>query len=140
MIKFLYIYYYTLFTMHHKYNLDGSVKSPAWYTALLQVSVGIGGVFYILVIVIEEITNKRSGLGNSNKYIVSLTLAVTLCSVVYYLLFKVYKVSKETGLTENYFFVVTKKIKIFFWVFWILSIFGTFIFGYVVRDLGLFNR
>jgi hypothetical protein len=70
---------------------------------------------------------------------VSLTLAVTLCSAVYYLLFKVYKVSKETGLTEKYYFVVTQKIKIFFWVFWILSIFGTFIFGYVVRDLGLFN-
>ncbi|WP_159468197.1 hypothetical protein [Dyadobacter sp. 3J3] len=140
MLKFLYIYYYTFFTMHHKYNMDGTVKSPAWYTALLQVSMGIGGIFYILVIVLEEIANRRSGLGNSNKYIVSLTLAVTLCSVVYYLLFKVYKVSKETGLTENYHFVVTQKIKIFFWIFWILSIFGTFIFGYVVRDLGLFNR
>ena len=120
--------------------MDGTVRDPAWYTALLQVSMGIGGIFYILVIVIEEIANKRSGLGNSNKYIVSLALAVTLCSIVYYLLFKVYKVSKETGLTANYYFVVTKKIKIFFWVFWIFSIFGTFIIGYVIRDLGLFYR
>ncbi|MCF0058132.1 hypothetical protein LXL81_20370 [Dyadobacter sp. CY356] len=126
--------------MHHKYNLDGSVKSPAWYTALLQVSIGVIGFMYILLMVWEEISGTRSGVGSENKYISSLFLIVTVCSVLYYLLFNIYKVSKETGLTENYHFVVTKKIKIFFWVLWILSIFGTFIFGYVVRDLGLFNR
>jgi hypothetical protein len=58
MLRFIYIYYYTFFTMHHKYNLDGTVRDPAWYTALLQVSMGIGGIFYILVIVFEEIANK----------------------------------------------------------------------------------
>lgn len=120
--------------------MDGTVKDPAWYTALLQVSIGVIGFMYICLMVWEEISGTRSDVGSSNKYISSLFLIVMVCSVLYYLLFKVYKVSKETGLTENYFFVVTKKIKIFFWVFWILSIFGTFIFGYVVRDLGLFNR
>jgi hypothetical protein len=125
--------------MHHKYNLDGTVRDPAWYTALLQVGIGVIGLMYFLLIVWEEISGMRSGVGSSNKYISSLVLIVTICSILYYLLFKVYKVSKETGLTENYYFVVTKKIKIFFWIFWILSIFGTFIFGYVVRDLGLFK-
>jgi uncharacterized membrane protein len=140
MIKLLYIYYYTFFTMHHKYNMDGTVRDPAWYTALLQVSIGVIGLMYISLIVWEEISGRRSGVGSSNKYTSSLVLFVAVCSVLYYLLFKVYKVSKETGLTEKYHFVVTQKIKIFFWVFWILSILGTFIFGYVVRDLGLFGR
>ncbi|GLU55566.1 hypothetical protein [Dyadobacter frigoris] len=125
--------------MHHRDNLDGTVRDPAWYTALLQVSIGVIGLMYFLLIVWEEISGMRSGVGSSNKYISSLVLIVMISSILYYLLFKVYKVSKETGLTEKYYFVVTQKIKIFFWAFWILSIFGTFIFGYVVRDLGLFS-
>ena len=126
MIKFLYMYYYTFFSMHHKYNLNGTVKDPAWYIALLQVCIGLGGLFFFLFKIWKEVMHKSFWFGQSHSYIVGLTLSATLASMVYYLLFKVYGVSKETGLTERYHFIVTQSVKIFFWIFWLTSIFGTF--------------
>jgi len=125
-MRFLYMYYYTFFSMHHKYNVDGTVKDPAWYTALLQVCIGLAGLFLLLIKVWKDLVHNNLWLGQSNNYILGLTLLLTIGCMVYYLLFNIYGVSKETGLTEKYQFTVTQSIKIIVWIFWIISIFGTF--------------
>ena len=95
-------------------------RSPAWFDALLQVSLGIYcwlfGIGYLLI----NQLGFTSRISSQAKPLVLLLYGL-LCFNLYHLLFTQYQVDKQTGLTELDEFTVTKEAKFMAWVFWIGS-------------------
>jgi hypothetical protein len=136
-MKFLYRYYYTFFSLHLKDNQTSKNKSPAWLSTLIQVRFGIGALVLNIVMIVSTLFGGQFvNRIQPNKFVVGLIVFIIPTTILYYLLYDYYGVSKQSGLTPNDNFVVTPRTKAFFWMFWIVSLFGLLILGRLIKTSG----
>ncbi|QHV96559.1 hypothetical protein [Spirosoma endbachense] len=120
-MKLLYRYYYTFFLMHHYFKpVLRKGQSPPWFDTLLQISLGIFcwlfGIGYLLAHHLGFTAKMSSPL----KRLILLGLGLLIMGL-HYLLFNLYGVDKQTGLTEQDYFVVSKRAQVLAWLFWVGS-------------------
>lgn len=124
-MKFLYRYYYTFFLLHKKDVDEGRIRDPAWASTLIQMAAGVGlfiaGVFFTIVYLMDTFEKTRH-TWMFNKIWGTFLIMVVPFITLYLLLFHVYKVNKDTGLTPKYRFEVETKTTWAFWAFWMFSV------------------
>ncbi|MCE7060641.1 hypothetical protein [Dyadobacter sp. CY343] len=119
MMEFVYRYYYTCFYLHQK--TKGMPPDSAWVRALQQLTAGIWFFCFGFMIFISILLDKVELVKGGSSFLVILTMFVP-AFFLYYFLFNVYEVSKETGRTPKSDFEITAGWKRFFWCSWLAAV------------------
>ncbi|CAG5069387.1 hypothetical protein DYBT9623_02123 [Dyadobacter sp. CECT 9623] len=125
-MEFVYRYYYTCFYLHQK--TKGMPPDLAWARALQQIAAGLWCLYFGLLISISVLLDKVDSVKGGNGFLVVATGFIP-AFFLYYFLFNVYEVCKETGRTPRSDFEITVGWKRFFWCSWLAAAIFPFIIG-----------
>ncbi|TDE12024.1 hypothetical protein [Dyadobacter psychrotolerans] len=140
-MEFLYKYYYTFYVLHQKDVTEGRKPGLAWLSTMFQLTVGIGCLMMGATMLILHLTDlvEVSKEYKTSRLIIFLVFTAGPFSLLYNLLFNYFRVSKETGRTDNSNYEITRFWKVFFWIFWVASCFLPFYVALIANGYGFSN-
>lgn len=137
MVKLIYKAYYIFFLYYSRSKME-----VAWYSSIIAIATTFLAILLSIsnelgllekIDIYFEADTELGRKSNLFLYLV-IPLVILMVGMVHYIVFKMAKASKTTGLSELYIFTPTKRDKVVHWIGWI----GSFVLSFaptIIRKL-----